>query len=321
MHFNKTIIGVGILAGLASALMSSGVLIQSGLAMALYFLTPLPIFVAALGWGSSAGVVAAIAATLSVGLFTAPMAAVLVALISFIPAAYGAYLCGLARSGEELGGPKNSLVWYPLSDLIFRLALIVSVSFILVGAIIGYGPEMARELAAEVILRLQEADSQFTATPEAHDNIASLLMFILPAMQPAVTLLALIANLYLALRLNAMSGRLRRPRDDWPSSLRLPRLALPVLAVALALSFTSGTIAQIATVFVGAIGLGFTLSGFAVMHMRSRGKNWRAALLWLAYIAVILVSPVILVFFVLGLLDTTRTAPISQTPDNENESK
>lgn len=320
MHLDRTIIGVGILAGLASALMSSGVLIQSGLAMVLYFLTPLPIFVAALGWGSTAGIIAAIAATASVALFTTPMAALLIALISFIPAAYGAYLCGLARSGADVGGPENSLVWYPLSDLIFRLAITVAFSFLAVGVIIGYGPQMAHELANEVILRLTEADSQFTANEEARDSIAALLMFILPAMQPAVTLLALIANLYLALRLNAMSGRLRRPRDDWPSSMRLPRMALPILAVALALSFTSGTIAQIASVFVGALGLGFTLSGFAVMHMRSRGKSWRAALLWLAYLAIILVSPLILVFFVLGLFDTTRTAPVSQIPDNENES-
>ncbi len=56
MKFNGTIIGIGILAGLASALMSSGVIMQGGamaaaMAMVLYFLTPLPIFVVALGWG------------------------------------------------------------------------------------------------------------------------------------------------------------------------------------------------------------------------------------------------------------------------------
>lgn len=51
MKFNGTIIGIGILAGLASALMSSGVIAQGGamaaMAMVLYFLTPLPIFVVA----------------------------------------------------------------------------------------------------------------------------------------------------------------------------------------------------------------------------------------------------------------------------------
>jgi hypothetical protein len=80
MKFNGTIVGVGILAGLASALMSSGVIVQSGMAMVLYFLTPLPIFVAALGWGSTAGIVAAAVATVAVGVFAVPMAALLMAL-------------------------------------------------------------------------------------------------------------------------------------------------------------------------------------------------------------------------------------------------
>ncbi|RYV37109.1 DUF2232 domain-containing protein, partial [Brucella abortus] len=57
MKFNGTIIGIGIMAGLASALMSAGVIVQpglmAGLAMVFYFITPLPIFAAALGWGSS----------------------------------------------------------------------------------------------------------------------------------------------------------------------------------------------------------------------------------------------------------------------------
>lgn len=143
MKFNGTIIGIGILAGLASALMSSGVIAQGGamaaMAMVLYFLTPLPIFVVALGWGSSAGIVAAATATVAVGVVAVPLAALLMALTSFIPAATGAYLSGLARPAEELGGPKDILVWYPLSDIVFRLAMMVALSFIVIGAILGFG--------------------------------------------------------------------------------------------------------------------------------------------------------------------------------------
>ncbi len=141
MKFNGTIIGIGILAGLASALMSAGVIAQTGamagVAMVLYFLTPLPIFVVALGWGSSAGIVAAAAATIAMGAAASPMVALLMALTSFIPAATGAYLSGLARPAEELGGPKGILVWYPLSDIVFRLALMVAISFVIIGAILA----------------------------------------------------------------------------------------------------------------------------------------------------------------------------------------
>lgn len=314
MKFNGTIIGVGILAGLASALMSSGVIAQSGLAMVLYFLTPLPIFVAALGWGSSAGIIAAFVATAAVSVVAAPMAALLMALTSFIPAATGAYLSGLARPAAEMGGPKDILVWYPLSDIIFRLALMVAVSFLAIGAIIGFGPDMARELANVLITRIAEADPQFTASDDMRDALTSLFMIALPAIQPATCLLILIGNLYIALRMTAASGRLKRPRDDWPSTLRMPRPALLVLALTLAAAFLPGGIGSAATVFVGAVGAGFMLSGFAIMHARSRGMSWRPVVLWLAYVAVVLFAFLLLAFLVAGLFDTSRTAPVSKTP-------
>ncbi len=319
MKFNGTIVGVGILAGLASALMSSGVIVQSGMAMVLYFLTPLPIFVAALGWGSTAGIVAAAAATIAVGVFAVPMAALLMALTSYIPAAIGAYLSGLARPAEELGGPKGVMVWYPLSDIVFRLALMVAVSFIVIGAILGFGPDMARELANAVIDRVAEADPQFTASDEMRNTMSALLMFALPAIQPATCLAILVGNLYLALRLTAMSGRLRRPRDDWPATLRMPRTALIVFAVALAVAFFSGPAGLVATVVVGALGASFMIAGLAIMHERTRGKVWRPVALWFAYFAIILFAFLLFVFMVLGLFDTSRGAPISKIPGNDKQ--
>lgn len=220
MKFNGTIIGIGILAGLASALMSAGVIAQTGamagVAMVLYFLTPLPIFVVALGWGSSAGIVAAAAATIAMGAAASPMVALLMALTSFIPAATGAYLSGLARPAEELGGPKGILVWYPLSDIVFRLALMVAISFVIIGAILGFGPDMARELANTIIDRVAEADPQFTAGDDIRDNVTALLMIALPAIQPAMCLAVLVGNLYLAQRLISISGRVRRPVTTGP---------------------------------------------------------------------------------------------------------
>ncbi|MBC2884594.1 DUF2232 domain-containing protein [Ochrobactrum sp. CM-21-5] len=323
MKFNGTILGIGILAGLASALMSSGVVAQSGvmasMAMALYFLTPLPIFAAALGWGSTAGIIAAAAATVAVGIFAVPMAALLMALTSFVPAATGAYLSGLARPADELGGPKNVLVWYPLSDIVFRLALMVSLSFIIIGGILGFGPDMARELANTLIDRVAEADPQFTASDDIRDGVTSLLMIALPAIQPATCLAILVGNLYVALRLTAMSGRLRRPRDDWPATLRMPRPALLVFAVALAVAFMPGSAGLVATVVAGALGAGFMMAGLAIMHFRTRGKVWRPVALWLAYVAILLFAFLLFIFMVLGLFDTSRGAPVSKIPGTDKQ--
>lgn len=319
MKFNGTIIGVGILAGLASALMSSGVIAQSGLTMVLYFLTPLPIFVAALGWGSSAGIVAAIAATIAIGGVASPMVALLMALTSYIPAATGAYLSGLARPADELGGPKNIMVWYPLSDIIFRLSLMVAASLIVIGAIIGFGPDMAKEFSNLVIDRVAEADPQFTANDDMRNMMTSMVMFILPAVQAGTCLLILMGNFYMALRLTAASGRLRRPRDDWPATLRMPRTALFVFALALAIAFLPGPLGLIATTIVGALGTGFMMAGLAIFHARTRGKVWRPVALWLVYVTILLFAFLLCVFMVLGLFDTSKAAPVSKIPETDKQ--
>lgn len=315
MNYNSKYIGSGILAGLAAALLASGVLVQSGLAMVLYVLTPLPIFIAALGWGTVTSLVAAVTASIAVAVFAAPMVAVLIALTSFIPAATGAYLAGLARPAQELGGPQDALVWYPLPDLLFRLALLIAASFVAVGALIGYGEDMIREITAALIASLQASDPAFTASDELRDMLQHFLLTGLPAVQAATSLIFLTGNFYLALRITERSGILRRPRDNWPATLRMPRPALAVFALAFAGSmFLSGYAGMIATTFAGAQAAGFIMAGLAIIHWRTRGAAWRPLALWLAYFLLILFAFSAVVFLVFGLLDTSRGAPLSQKP-------
>ena len=140
-----------------------------------------------------------------------------------------------------------------------------------------------------------------------------------PAFQPATVPRILIGNLFLALRLTALSGRLRRPRDDWPATMRMPRPALLVFAVALAVAFLPGAAGLVATVVVGALSFGFMIAGLATFHQRSRGKPWRPVALWLVYVVIILFAPVLFVFMVFGLFDTSRGAPISKMPEADNQ--
>ncbi|MBN9044414.1 MAG: DUF2232 domain-containing protein [Rhizobiales bacterium] len=321
MKFDATIIGIGIAAGLASALMSSGVVAEggavAGMTMVLYLLTPLPIFIAALGWGSGAGIVAAAAATIAIGAAASPLVALMMALTSYIPAATGAYLSGLARPAEEIGGPKDVMVWYPLPDIMFRLALMVAASFIVIGVILGFGPDMARELGNTLLDRVAASDPQFTVSADLRDSLPTLLLVAIPTIQPATCLAILAGNLCLALRLTRMSGRLRRPRDDWPATLRMPRPALFVFALALAAAFLPGGLGLAATTVAGALGAGFTMAGLAVLHHRTRGKPWRPVALWLVYFAILLFAFLLFVFMVLGLFDTSRGAPISRMPGSK----
>jgi hypothetical protein len=64
------------------------------------------------------------------------------------------------------------------------------------------------------------------------------------------------------------------------------------------------------------------MAGYASLHHRSKGKDWRLPVLVLAYLSAIFVFP-LLIILVLGLRDVRST--ISLTPvrntDNTNETK
>ncbi len=315
-------IGVGVMAGLAAALLSVGVITQSTLAMALLLFSPLPIFVAALGWGTGAGFIAALSMAVAVSVLAAPTAAIVVVLITALPAAAASYFIGLARPAEEIGGPKDTYVWYPIADMLLRLALIVGASFVAIGVMIGFGDDFAAQLAASLGQQLAASNPELAANAEAVQDMALFVVRVLPAMQPAVWVMIIVANLYLALRLTAASGKLRRPRDDWPRALRMPRPALAVFAIACAACFLPGGIGYAATAFAGALGACFIMAGFAMLHARTRGAAWRPVALWFAYFAVMLFVFVLFFFLLAGLFDTSRSAPVSKaantTPNNDN---
>ncbi|MHC1549552.1 DUF2232 domain-containing protein [Phyllobacterium sp. K27] len=308
--------GVGVLAGLAAALLSIGVIAQSTLAMALLLFSPLPIFMAALGWGTATGFIAALSMAVIVSVLAAPTAALVLVLIIALPAAAASYFTGLARPASEVGGPSDAYVWYPLADTLLRLALIVAAAFIAIGMLIGYGDEFAAALIKSLSQQLAATNPQLAPNAEVAQGLAEFVVRALPAIQPAIWVILIVGNLYIALRLTAASGKLRRPKDDWPRALRMPRTGLFVFAVACAACFLPGGIGYAATAIAGALGAGFLMAGFAIMHSRTRGATWRPIALWLAYLAVIIFTFTLFFFLVAGLFDTSRSAPVSKAGNN-----
>ncbi|MGH6861724.1 MAG: DUF2232 domain-containing protein, partial [Phyllobacterium sp.] len=171
--------------------------------------------------------------------------------------------------------------------------------------------------------QLAASNPELAPNPEIAQDIALFVVRALPAAQPAVWVMLIVANLYIALRLTAASGRLRRPKDDWPRALRMPRPGLFVFAIACAACFLPGGVGYAATAVAGALGAGFMLAGFAMMHARTRGAPWRPAALWLAYLAVVIFTFTLFLFLLAGLFDTSRSAPVSKAasknpPSNDN---
>lgn len=311
-------LGIGLLAGAASAALSASAMAGGSLAVTLFFISPLPIIAAGLGWGTAAATVAAVVSIAAAGLLVSPFSALVVALTNAAPAVMAAHLAGLARPADEIGGRSDQIIWYPLADILFRLALMIAAAFIILGVVAGYGPHFGEEIAAEMTRALQSADQEFVPGPEFETKLAAFLTRLLPAAQPALSLIVFSGNLYLGMGIVRISGRLSRPHDDWPTSLRMPKLALVAFAVGLVISFIPGSISHIGTVIAGAMAGGFLLAGLAQLHFRTRGKAWRSVMLWLAYVALGLFAFMVFFFVIAGMLDTSKSAPVSGNPNPPN---
>ena len=303
---------VGVLSGAASAVLAGSILTQSSIAIVLFFISPLPVMLAGLSFGAAATLVGAIACTMFVSFIVSAPAALIVASISMLPSALAVFLIALARPAEELGGEANHMVWFPLGDTLFFCAFLIAAAFIGIGIYGGYDMAFATEFATAFEQQFKAMNPEFTPSAEFAHSLASFVYYAVPIIQPAMLTLVLTTNLYLALRLVQTTGKLARPRDNWPLSLRMPKMALPAFAIALASSFISGPLGLIALVVCGVLGACFTMAGFAVLHERSRGKQWRTAVLILAYVSAFFFLPVLAVFVFLGLFDTRRSAPVSK---------
>ncbi len=315
MTLDAKAIGAGLLGGLTAGLLSAGSV--SG-ATVLFLLSPLPVIASALAWGPQASIAAAVACFgVSAALTSFPGASI-VALVIAIPAGLMGYLANLARPAEEVGGPEGSLAWYPLSDILLYTALAIAGGFIALGVFHGFGPEFGKQMAARLMDAMREANPDLQFVEGAEQSLARLLTNMLPALQPATWVIVLLGNFYLAGTLVRLSGRLKRPRDDWPTALRMPRLALALFGAAMLAAFAPGGLGFAASAVAGALAAGFVASGYAMAHARTRGKPGRAIMLWLAYLATAFLSFPLFAFLIAGLLDTRRQVTVSKGPANPN---
>lgn len=317
MNIDSKEIGVGVLAGFATVILSLGIATGSGLAVLLFFLSPLPIMIAGLGWGSVAGAIAVLVAAAGIGIGANFHTAAFILLTTALPAATAAHWLTLSRPATEIGGPAGKLAWFPLSDVIFRLAIMTAVAFVIAGILVGYNESYVTSVADEMIRRLQEANPEFAFSDEGRAGFISAITNLIPLMQPAMWVLVLAGNLYLAMRISRSSGHLARPVDEWPISMRMPRMAIVALAVCVVLTFFPGGLGLAANVFVGALLAGFTLAGFATFHLRTQGQPWQVLALIVVYGSVALTLIAALPFTVWGMFSLARNMPVSDS-NNSN---
>jgi hypothetical protein len=291
---------IGIGAGAAAALLFASVTSGSLLSVALFYLAPLPLMIAGLGWSHWSAMTGALAAGVALGFIFGPLFFFTFLAGVGLPAWWLGYLTMLARPATNGGGAQ--LEWYPPGRLVIWAAVLASLIVIVAIPNFGTDAESFRAGLRAALSRLLHAEPD---APAGLTNSARLVDFLVLAIPPAGAVLATVTNLlnlWLAGRIVKFSGRLKRP---WPqlADMTFPRSALAALAVAVAVTFVGGIAGIVAGVLAASLLMAYGVLGFAVLHTISRGLDARGFLLGGVYAAVLVFGWPVLALCLLGLIE------------------
>ncbi len=300
------IVLIGISAGVAAAVLFASVSSGSLLSVALFYLAPLPMMIAALGWSHWSAVIGAVTGALVLSLVFGSVFFVGFLASAGLPAWWLGYLTMLARPAPTGGnGGEPSLEWYPPGRLVMWAAL---TAMLMVAAGILYAGPDAQTFQAHMhrllaeLLRVETDDGASGTGASSPKGLIDFLVAALPAAAVVLATLTNTLNLWLAGRIVKFSGRFARP---WPdlSAMTLPRPLAATLVAAIALSFAGGIVGILAGVVAAGLVVAFGVLGFAVLHAVTQGMSARPFLLGGIYAAVLAFGWPLLVLCLLGLTE------------------
>jgi hypothetical protein len=301
------IIGIG--AGAAAALLFASVASGSWMSIVLFYLAPLPIMIAGLGWSHWAALVAAAAGALAVGAVFGTVLFFAFLVGAGIPAWLLCYLALLARP-VAIDGGAPTLEWYPPGRLVIWAAGLAALIVVVAIPNFGLDAESFRSGLHNALTRMLQietaAGAGATLGVPGVSNPERLIDFLVAAIPPAAAVLATITslvNLWLAARIVKFSNLLKRP---WPqlSAMDFPRPVLLAMAAAMALSFVGGLVGIIAGVLSASLMMAYGVLGFAVLHAVTQGITSRPFLLGGVYASVAVFGWPVLGLCLLGLSET-----------------
>jgi hypothetical protein len=300
-------VAIAIAAGAASALMFASIISGAPISLVLLNLAPLPLMVAAIGWGPLSAAIGGVAAATVCGLLFGMPFAIAFATTAALPAWWLGHLALLGRpvphaaaDGNGATPPANTMEWYPTGRLLLWVAAIAGLLAFMTLLTIGTDAEaiaaaMKRGFARMVRLFALRGVAIDDGVIEAMTSIA-------PAGFPPGPMIMLIVNLWLAGKIAVTSGRFNRPWPDLKAT-ELPPMTLVALCVAIAFCFTGGLLALFAKVVTGALLTAYALTGLAVLHTLTLASSNRAIWLILSYaVTIVLIWP-LLAMAALGLAD------------------
>lgn len=282
----KQIVLMGLGAGAAAALLFASVLSGSFLSIILFYLAPLPILIAGIGWSHWAALVAAFSAAAALAAVFGGFFFLAFAIGIGLPAWWLAYLALLAR---PLPGTTD-MEWYPAGRIVVWSAIFGALVVIATIPSFGWTIESFNATLRAALEKLFRAQLRTPAgtpleIPGADtQRLLDFLVVITPLGIAVVSTVINLVNVWLAGRIVRVSGRLRRP---WPSlpDMQFAAYTPALLAVAIAGTFFSGMIGLISSIFAVSLLTAYAALGFAVLHAITIGVGARPVILGAAYLA------------------------------------
>jgi hypothetical protein len=300
------IILIGLAAGCASALMFASIISGALISLLLFYLAPLPLMVAALGWGPIAATIGGIVAASGLGVIFGLPYCIAFAITVAVPAWWLGHLSLLGRplpgaaSGNGSAPAAPQLEWYPIGRILLWIAGFAALATIAAMLTLGTDAETITNSLRRGLSRILGARD--AASSGDIERWVAALAIVAPAAATIVAMMTLTLNLFLAGKITATSGRLHRP---WPDlrSAELPPMTLVALSVALAFCFIGGLAAMFAQITTTALMMAYGLTGFAVLHTLTLALRSRVFWLCCTYALVVAFGWPVLAMIALGLAD------------------
>jgi hypothetical protein len=300
------IILIGLAAGCASALMFASVMSGALISLALSMLAPLPLMVAALCWGPLSATIGGIAAASGFVAIFGLRYGVAFTMAAALPAWWLGHLALLGRPAAtpELSSSAHStpdhIEWYPIGRILLWIAAIAILSAFASWLIVGKNDDaIAAAMRAGLTKVLATREGLSSSDIE---RLADAFVTIFRGLSAMLVMTTLTLNLWLAAKISATSGRLRRPWPDLKSTA-LPPMTLVALCIALAFCFVGAAVSTAAQIMAAALMMAYALVGLAVLHTLTLRAKSRALLLTGTYGILVLLPWTILLMTVLGLID------------------
>lgn len=302
---------VGLIAGVVAAALYASVVTGSAAGLLLFFIAPLPAFIAGLGWGVSAALAAVASGCLLTVLLLGPLGALLFAVAVTIPAALLTHFAFLYRespqsteAGETI---EDEIQWYPVGHLLLILVIVAgtlaAISVLVLGT--SYDAYMST-VGGDIDTMVKQGTEAGVFKPMSADDLArykTIMAAMLPASTALLLLLLAMLNLWLGGQIVRLSGQLRRPWPDLAAMRLHPAAPLAFLALLAASLAFDGLPGLLVSGYAAALALALVVVGLAIAHYVSRGHPLRGLFLFATYAAAILVGWGALILLVVGLLD------------------